>query len=472
MKLVLKSYADTRNADQPWLQTIPAHWETRRAKQVFSCIDIRSKTGDEELLTVSSADGVRRRSSKTVTMFMAESYIGHKLCWEGDLVVNSLWAWATGLGFSRYHGIVSTAYSVYRPKLPYREYWEFLHYLFRSRAYDWEFTVRSKGIWISRLQMTDESFMQMPVLLPPPDEQAQIVRFIRHLDHRVNRLIKAKRRLIELLNEQKQAIIQQAVTRGLDPHVLRKPSGVEWLEDIPVDWDTCELRRLAKFVSGGTPSKSEASLWEGDIPWVSPKDMKKQVIEDSIDHISEEGRSTSGLILLPTGTLLIVVRGMILARTVPVAIISRPVTINQDMKGLLINRERILPEFLYMVIKAAEPAIFAMVEMSGHGTRRLATENLARLNLPIPPVRTQAQIVSIIQSETSDVDAAIGKIQSEIDLVREYRTRLIADVVTGQLDVRHLDLPVMEAVLSETLESDEDESEEGSDAGEDGEMEL
>jgi type I restriction enzyme S subunit len=219
---------------------VPSHWEVRRAKNVFTTIDIRSQKGEEELLTVSSSDGVRKRSSKSVTMFMAESYAGHKLCWEGDLVVNSLWAWATGLGFSSYHGIVSTAYSVYRPQLSYKNYWRYFHELLRSRAYDWEFTVRSKGIWISRLQLTDQAFMEMPILIPPPKEQDAIVRFIRHIDHRVNKLIKAKKRLIELLNEQKQAIIHQVVTRGLDPTVPLKPSGIGWLGDVNA---SCQVLR-------------------------------------------------------------------------------------------------------------------------------------------------------------------------------------------------------------------------------------
>ena len=113
MKLTLSGYPHYKETGLPWLEKVPSDWEIKRAKSFFSPIDVRSESGSEELLTVSSADGVRKRSQKAVTMFQAESYAGHKLCWSGDLVVNSLWAWATGLGFSRFHGIVSTAYSVY-----------------------------------------------------------------------------------------------------------------------------------------------------------------------------------------------------------------------------------------------------------------------------------------------------------------------------------------------------------------------
>jgi type I restriction enzyme, S subunit len=100
----LKPYPEYKDSGVPWLDKLPATWRMSRGKGIFGIIDVRSTTGDEELLTVSSVDGVVPRSQKTVTMFMAESYVGHKLCWPGDLVINSLWAWMQGLGFSRHHG--------------------------------------------------------------------------------------------------------------------------------------------------------------------------------------------------------------------------------------------------------------------------------------------------------------------------------------------------------------------------------
>src|SRR5262249_15283173 len=149
---------------------IPKHWEVKRAKYLFRNIDVRSETGNEELLTVSSTDGIVPRSTKTVMMFKAASYIGHKLCWPEDLVINSLWAWARGLGFSKPHGIVSTAYGVYRLRSEYRSHWEYFNELLRSSAYDWDFHVRSKGIWKSRLQLTNDSFFDIRLIVPPKEE--------------------------------------------------------------------------------------------------------------------------------------------------------------------------------------------------------------------------------------------------------------------------------------------------------------
>jgi len=174
----LKPYPEYRQCDLAWLKTIPRDWSVMRGKGVFEAIDIRSRTGSEELLTVSASDGVVPRRHKTVTMFMAKSYVGHKLCWSGDLVVNSLWAWMQGLGVAGEHGLISSAYSVYRPRLAYRENSRFFHHLLRSAAYKWELLTRSKGVWLSRLQLSDLSFMDMPILLPPPEDQAAIVRLL------------------------------------------------------------------------------------------------------------------------------------------------------------------------------------------------------------------------------------------------------------------------------------------------------
>ena len=261
----LKPYPVYKDSSLPWLGEVPAHWEVKRGKAIFQCIDIRSSTGEQELLTVSSERGVVPRSSATVTMFKAESYVGYKLCWPGDLVINSLWAWARGLGMSQYYGIVSSAYSVYRLRPQYKDYSVYIHELVRSAPFNWELRVRSKGIWISRLQLTDEAFLGAPFPLPPTEEQVAIVRFIDYVDRRIRRYIRAKQKLIKLLEEQKQVIIHRAVTRGLDPNILLKPSGVEWRGDIPEHWEVTRVRRLITFITSGSRDWAEFYSDDGDL---------------------------------------------------------------------------------------------------------------------------------------------------------------------------------------------------------------
>jgi type I restriction enzyme, S subunit len=198
------------------LADVPAHWEVRRGKFVFSCVDVRSNTGKEELLTVSSRDGVVPRAGRNITMFMAASYVGHKLCWPGDLVVNSLWAWARGLGFARDHGIVSTAYGVYRLRDEYQGLWRYLDLLLRSDAYDWQFNVRSQGIWKSRLQLTDASFLDMPIVLPPVDEAEALVDYVGKATEGLDAAISHASGEIALLHEYRTRLIADVVTGKLD----------------------------------------------------------------------------------------------------------------------------------------------------------------------------------------------------------------------------------------------------------------
>ena len=247
------SYPACKPSGVPWLGDVPEHWDVRRGKALLAPIDVRSTTGEEELLTVSAQWGVIPRDSANVTMFKAESYKGYKLCWPGDLVINSLWAWAYGLGVSQHYGIVSPAYGVYRPVSIVSS--RFIHLLVRSAPFQWELQVRSKGIWVSRLQLPDEEFLCAPFPFPPLAEQHAIVRYLDDADQRIRDYVSAKERLIALLEEERQAIIHQAVTRGLDPHVKLKPSGVEWLGDVPEHWETMRVGHFSEVGNGSTPSR-------------------------------------------------------------------------------------------------------------------------------------------------------------------------------------------------------------------------
>lgn len=159
-----KNYPAYRDSGIDWLAHIPELWQIKRAKWVFREVDFRSETGNEELLSVSEHFGVIKRKNANVNMFKAASYIGYKLCNPGDLVINSLWAWSRGLGFSKYHGIVSTAYGVYRPNQNEVGNYQYFHYLLRTKMYVGQYAIRSKGIWISRLQLSDKNFLDIPIL--------------------------------------------------------------------------------------------------------------------------------------------------------------------------------------------------------------------------------------------------------------------------------------------------------------------
>jgi len=192
MPLRLAPYPAYRDSGFDWLGPVPAHWEVRRAKTYLTEIDERSVAGTEELLSVSHKTGVTPRSEKSITMFMAESYAGHKLCRPGDIVVNTMWAWMAALGVSRHLGIVSPSYAVYRPHTGGLLDGRYFDYLCRTALYRAEYVRRSTGIRSSRLRLYPERFLGMPVMQPPPEEQRRIADFLDAYTRQVQQLVAVK----------------------------------------------------------------------------------------------------------------------------------------------------------------------------------------------------------------------------------------------------------------------------------------
>ena len=425
MTAELKPYPTMKDSGVEWLGMVPEHWEIRRAKYLFNSIDVRSENGDEELLTVSSRDGVVPRSEKTVTMFQAASYAGHKLCWPGDLVINSLWAWANGLGFSRYHGIVSTAYGVYRLRPECNASYEYFNLALRSGAYDWEFQTRSKGIWKSRLQLTDWSFLDMPLIIPPLREQVAIARYLDYVDVRVRRLTEAKRKLIGLLTEYKQAIIHRAVTRGLDPNAPLKDSGIEWLGMVPQHWEVRRFKTEVANIIDQTDRRDEddeyialehVESWTGKI-YPAPPDM----LFDSQVKKFEPGDVLFGK-LRPY-----------------LAKVARPKRKGVCVSEFFVFRPRngtLSAGYLEQFLRSS--SVIGVINSSTFGAKMPRTDwkYIGNLSQLIPPLPEQVAIVEYLDRTTAEIDIAVARAERQIELLNEYRTRLIADVVTGKLDVR------------------------------------
>ncbi len=462
MILDLKPYPAYKRSGVSWLSDVPEHWNVTRGKNVFCPIDLRSLSGEEELLTVSSERGVIPRRSATVTMFKAESYVGYKLCWPNDLVINSLWAWARGLGVSGHHGIVSSAYGVYRLRPERENNPKFIHELVRSVPFNWELHVRSKGIWISRLQLTDEAFLGAPFPLPPVAEQAAIVRFLDHADRRIRRYIAAKRKLIALLNEQKQAIIHQAVTRGLDPNVRLKPSGVEWLGDVPEHWEVQRVKEISQVLRGKFTHRprNDPSLYDGSYPFIQTGDVAraKKTITTYKQTLNEQGLAVSKM--FPAGTLVMTIA----ANIGDVAILEFEACFPDSVVGF-VPRDPVNRDYLYYEFVAMKPELLREAPVNTQGN--LNVDRIGSRGIAVPPAHEQEQIVRHIERSTLDIDGALERAARAIDLLLEYRTRLIADVVTGKLDVRQAaanlpdedaeDLAPMEIDGLETMDAESEE---------------
>ena len=442
---VASAYPNYRQPKMRWLPAVPEHWNEQRAKTFFREVDERSKTGQEELLSVSHLTGVTPRSQKKVTMFKAASYVGSKLCRPGDIVINTLWAWMAALGASRHVGIVSPAYGVYRPHRADSFNPAYLDYLLRTRAYVAEYIGRSTGIQSSRLRLYPNQFLDIALIQPPRSEQDQMVAYLRAQDAHIARFIKAKRELIKLLTEQKLRIIDHAVTRGLDTSVVLKPSGIQWLGEVPEHWEVLPLRRIIRVRSGDMIHASEETeegfpIYGGN----GPRGYTNKVNCHGPMLLIGRVGAKCGCIHRVEGDFWASEHAL---RVIPLR--------KFDLEFF----EHLLRwvDFNRFAIRTAQPLINSTI----------VREQICA----VPPVTEQVAIRKWIADECKPLDEAIARIEEEIKLIREYRDRLIADVVTGQVDVRGWqpgpDDLVDDAALAALGDEQEDVTEEEDGDGED-----
>lgn len=211
-----KPYASYAQPPVRWLGRVPAHWEVRRAKFCYREVDERSETGDEKLLSVSHLTGVTPRAEKTVTMFMAASYVGHKVCRPEDLVINTMWAWMGALGVSPVEGMVSPAYGVYRPRQQSPLLPGFADILLRSHGYVAEYRRQSTGIRSSRLRLYPEVFLRTPLICPPKEEQIEILAAVDGATRGIGETLSAVQEEIHRLQELRTRLVDDVVTGKLD----------------------------------------------------------------------------------------------------------------------------------------------------------------------------------------------------------------------------------------------------------------
>ena len=433
----LRPYPEYRESGVPWLGAIPARWDVRRNGRLFAQ---RNETGfgDLPILEVSLKTGVRVRefdnSKRKQVMSDRDKY---KRAVKGDIAYNMMRLWQGAVGTAPVDGLVSPAYVVARPfaEVDSRYY----AYLFRTDAYMNEVNKYSRGIVTDRNRLYWDEFKQMPSPFPPTDEQRAIANFLDHHGQAVRRFIRNRRRLIEVLNEQKQAIIDRAITRGLDPNVRLKPSGIDWLGDVPEHW---ELRRLKYLVQN--INEQTSSLRNGDL-YVA------------LEHVE----SWTGRLALPDGEVSFdsqVKRfregDILFGKLRPyLAKVTRPQQAGVCVGEFLVLRSSdatILPSFLEQKLRSKQ--IIDLVNSSTFGAKMPRADWTFIGNVQIafsPKHDEQASILDRIARETARLTAAIERTQREIALVQEYRTRLIADVVTGKVDVRHLAPDAVEAATEE-----------------------
>lgn len=275
----------------------------------------------------------------------------------------------------------------------------------------------------------------MPVLLPPVAEQEAIVSFLDRKTREIDELIAKKRRLIELLQEKRTALITHAVTKGLNPDAPMKPSGVDWLGDVPEHWEVVRTKRIAALRSGHTPSRAKPEYWENcTIPWFGLVDVwqlrdgRREYLGETSEKISELGLSNSAADLLPPGTVVV-------SRTASVGfsgIMPEPMATTQDFVNW-IPGPRVQPEFLLYVLRGMSQEFRRLTQGSTHMT--IYMPDVWQFVAVVPPMDEQAAIVNYIRSQTRALFKFIDQISEAIERLIEYRQAVISSAVTGRVRV-------------------------------------
>ena len=429
----LRPYPDMKQTGLPWLGDVPTHWDVRRNGRLFGA---RRETGfpDLPVLEVSISRGVRIRDfddgGRKQEMADRSKY---QRAVRGDIAYNMMRMWQGAVGIAPADGLVSPAYVVARPFSETDA--AYYAYLFRTAAYMRETDVFSRGIVPDRNRLYWESFKQMPSVYPPFDEQRLIVRFLDWHGAQSAKLIRAKKELIALLNEQKQAIIHRAVTRGLDPNAKLKPSGIAWLGDIPEGWEVKRLKNVCRI----NPSKLAIKGRAAD-EFATFLPMERVSSDGRID-----GSIQAPISELANGFTYFERSDVILAKITPcfengkgAVLDALPTEVGFGSTEFIVLRasREIDPRFLYLLTFEAQFRRLGVESMTGSaGQQRISVEFVANYRIALPARDEQCRIIKALKTATREFDAVIEAAFREIALIQEFRTRLIGDVVTGKLDV-------------------------------------
>jgi type I restriction enzyme S subunit len=449
----LKPYPEYKDSGVPWLGKVPAHWGMKRGKWLFrSMKEINADRQHTNILSL-TLRGVVNNDPDDPEGLVPKDYGTYQLFAKGDLVFKLIDLEnlrTSRVGLVHEDGIMSPAYVRLVPRHNGVQRFFFRQY----------FDLYQRGIFNQlgagvRATLGPKDLLELPVVVPNVSEQSAIVRFLDHVDRKIKKHIRAKQKLIKLLTEQKQAIIQRAVTRGLDPNVRLKPSGVEWLGDVPQHW---KVRRVKSFVSNiadQTTAMSSDDVYialENVESWTGR--VKPQRRQDEYLFIGQVKRFQANDVLF----------GKLRPYLAKVITASSPGVCVGEFFVLRGDGSLVASQFLELLLRTS--TVIDVINSSTFGAKmpRADWHSVGNLRLALPPVHEQKAIIESIDWATNPLAKTIARFDREVELLREYRTRLIADVVTGKLDVREAaaNLPE-EAEEAEVLDEPEAQTEGGED---------
>lgn len=425
-----ESYKDTK---ENWLGEIPQHWQLLRTKNIFRLVaEPAPKNNEEELLSVYSDIGVKPRKELEERGNKASTTDGYWFVKKGDVIVNKLLAWMGAIGVSDYDGVTSPAYDILRAYKPIDS--KFYHYLFRNPICISKLKQHSKGIMEMRLRLYFDEFGNIKIPYPPIEEQNRIVKFLDRKTSEIDQAIAQKQRLIELLQEQKAILINQAVTKGLDPNVPMCDRGVEWLGEIPAHWELIQLKYCCQVIKDGlhiTPAKHD----EG-ISFISTQHIRnRRIAIDKATYISENDYKLGHPRIKPeVGDVLVTLVGSI-GFAALVADEHMPLSCTRHVGYVRCKPYQLAQEYLIDYTESHIFKCFVEENVSQTAQPSIYLATLASHQLPLPPLNEQIEISEWLSKAIKPYLEAIDTALQEISIFQELKQVYIAEAVTGKIKV-------------------------------------
>lgn len=442
----LKPYPKYKESGVAWVGRIPEHWSEKRGKALFAESRLPVRESDEIVTCFRDGQVTLRRNRRSTGYMIALKEQGYQGVRCGQLVIHAMDAFAGATGVSDSEGKCTPEYIVCDPRGQGDP--RYFAQALRLAAHSGFIQVACSAVRERAPRLRYPNFGNMRFPVPPAGEQAAIVRFLAHADGRIRHVIAAKQKLIKILQEQNRAIIHGGVTRGLDPNVRLKPSGIAWLGDVPAHWI---VSRIKSEFSCLNPKRVPLSATERGRMTLRQYDYYgASGVIDKVDNFLFDDEL---LLLAEDGANLVL-------RNLPLAIVARgQFWVNNHAHILKPLRGHI--EYLAAVLETVnyEPWI------TGAAQPKLTKDRLMGIQIAVAPIGEQHAIMRHLRQQTAPLQASLAVARAEITLLREYRTRLIADVVTGKLDVRAAaaalpDAPDDVAAIEEAEELDDDAGEE------------
>lgn len=426
-------YAEYKDSQIPWVGQVPAHWGVQKLKTLLSR---KSETGrpDETVLSLYRDYGVIPKDSRSDnhnrTSDNTDSY---RVVAVDDLVVNKMKAWQGSLAVSQFDGIVSPAYFVYRLTSS-KLFPRYLHYATRNPSYIPEYKRLSGGIRPDQWDLSPEGFSQILYPIPPFDEQVQISNYLDRTLGEIDTLVEETEKSIELLEEYRKSVISEAVTKGLDPDVPMKDSGIEWIGEIPAHWKIAKVATFGRAVLGRMLDEKTA---HGDNmrPYLSNKDVQWFSINEINLNQMSFPENSSNRYDIEDGDILICEGGEV-GRCAVYRGSSAPYSFQKAIHRLRVNQQLACPEFIVLqLFQKATSTSFIEVRKGESTIAHLPGDQLSQLRFLLPPIEEQRAIAGYLSNINKLISGVVNENLALVRKLQEYRKSLISEAVTGKFKV-------------------------------------